>query len=386
MPAQKLTRFLLLLMAISTGLVVANNYYNQPLLANMARSFQISESQISSVPMLTQIGYALGLFLIVPLGDKFKRKKLILTDFLLIIISLIGAALAPTAGWLMVASFFIGVSSVIPHLFVPMAAQLASDEKRGSAIGMVMTGLFIGILGSRTISGFVGEFLGWRAMYWIAAGIMVLLWGLLKIKLPEIYPDFKGSYSSLLKSIVEQFRTRPKLRLAALRGALDFASFSVFWTTLVFLLEAPPFNMGSDVAGAFGIVGIAGAIIASVVGRLSDRMDKNLLIFIAVLIILGSWVILGFSATSLVGLIVGALLLDLGIQSVHITNQTIIFEGNPSARNRINTVYMVIYFIGGAFGTFAGGLVWTHFQWVGVTVAGFGFGLLVLVFHLLWKK
>lgn len=373
-------------MAVSTGLVVANNYYNQPLLANMARSFNISESAVSNVPMLTQIGYALGLFLIVPLGDKYKRKKLILTVFLFIILSLVGAALAPSAGWLMVASFFIGLSSVIPHLFVPMTAQLASDEKRGSAIGMVMTGLFIGILGSRTISGVVGEQLGWRAMYWIAAGIMVLLWGLLKIKLPEIYPDFKGSYSSLIKSIAEQFLTRPKLRLAALRGALDFASFSVFWTTLVFLLEGPPFEMGSDVAGAFGLVGIAGAVIASVVGRLSDRMDKNLLIFIAVLIILGSWVILGFSSTSLVGLVIGALLLDLGIQSVHITNQTIIFEGNPSARNRINTVYMVLYFIGGAFGTLVGGLVWTHFQWMGVSVAGFGFGFLVLVFHLLLKK
>lgn len=386
MPEQKLSRGLLILMAVGTGLVVANNYYNQPLLANMARSFNISESAISSVPMLTQIGYAIGLFLIVPLGDKFKRKKLILTDFFFIIISLVGAALAPSAGWLMVASFFIGLSSVIPHLFVPMTAQLASDEKRGSAIGLVMTGLFVGILGSRTISGFIGEQLGWRAMYWIAAGIMVLLWGLLKIKLPEIHPDFKGSYRSLIKSIAEQFLTRPKLRLAALRGALDFASFSVFWTTLVFLLEAPPFEMGSDVAGAFGLVGIAGAVIASVVGRLSDRMDKNLLILIAVLIILGSWVILGFSATSLVGLIVGALLLDLGIQSVHITNQTIIFEGNPSARNRINTVYMVLYFVGGSIGTLVGGLVWTHFQWIGVSAAGFGFGLLVLVCHLLLKK
>lgn len=373
-------------MAVGTGLVVANNYYNQPLLAIMAASFGISESKISVVPMLTQIGYALGLFLIVPLGDKFRRKKLILTDFIFIIAALLGAALAPSPTWLMIASFFIGLSSVIPQLFVPMAAQLASDEKRGVAIGTVMTGMFIGILGSRTLSGFVGEHLGWRTMYLIAAGIMLLLCLLLKLRLPEIQPDFKGNYLSLLKSIVEQFRTRPKLRLAALRGALDFGSFSIFWTTLVFLLEAPPFNLGSDVAGSFGLVGIAGALMASVVGKLSDKMNKNLLIFIAVLIILAAWIILGVSNNNLLGLIIGALFLDLGIQSVHITNQTIIFEGNPKARNRINTVYMVLYFAGGAFGTFIGGLAWAHFQWIGVSIAGFSMGLLVLLVHLIWRK
>ncbi|UII25078.1 MFS transporter [Fulvivirga maritima] len=233
-------------MAAGTGLVVANNYYNQPLLGEMARSFHIAESEVSLIPMLTQIGYAVGLFLIVPLGDKFERKNLILSDFIFIIVALLAAALAPTVHVLMIASFFIGLSSVLPQLFVPMAAQLASDEKRGAAIGSVMTGMFIGILGSRTVSGFIGAHLGWRSMYFIAAGIMVLLWMLLKIKLPKLTPDFKGNYGQLLKSIIDQFKTRPRLRLAALRGALDFASFSIFWTTLVFLLESEPFNMGSE--------------------------------------------------------------------------------------------------------------------------------------------
>lgn len=369
-------------MAASTGLVVANNYYNQPLLGEMARSFHVAETEVSFIPMLTQIGYAVGLFLIVPLGDKYERKKLILSDFIFIITALLAAAVAPNLVTLMIASFFIGLSSVLPQLFVPMAAQLATDEKRGASIGTMMTGMLIGILGSRTISGFVGAHLGWRSMYFIAAGIMVLLWVLLKIKLPTLKPEFGGNYGQLLKSIIHQFKTRPRLRIAAVRGAFDFASFSIFWTTLVFLLEGEPFNMGSDAAGSFGFAGIAGAISASYVGRLADKHDKSKIVIGAVIIIAISWVILGLSHASIIGLIIGAILLDLGVQSVHITNQTIIFEGNPPERNRINTVYMVLYFIGGATGTLIGGLAWTHFQWTGVCVAGGAFGLLVLLTHL----
>ncbi len=384
--SDRLPKSLLILMAIGTGMVVANNYYNQPLLAIMAKDFGIKESQISNVPMLTQIGYAVGLFLIVPLGDKLERKKLILTDFIFIIAALLSAALSPTPLLLMISSFFIGLSSVIPQLFVPMSAQLADEKNRGRAIGTVMTGMFIGILGSRTLSGLIGELLGWRAMYFIAAGLMALLWLILKFRLPQLHPDFKGNYGELLQSILHQFKSKPQLRLAGIRGALDFASFSVFWTTLVFLLEGEPFHMGSDVAGAFGFAGIAGAVIAGVVGRLTDRMNKNYIISIAILIIMLSWIGLYFSSTSIIGLAIAALFLDMGIQSVHITNQTIIFEGNPPERNRINTVYMVMYFVGGAFGTSVGAFAWQTLQWTGVSIAGFGFGALTLFAHLVFKK
>lgn len=373
-------------MAAGTGLVVANNYYNQPLLGEIAHTLQITEAQVSMIPMITQIGYAVGLFLIVPLGDKFERKRLILSDFAFIILALLAAAFAQDLTTLLAASFFIGLSSVIPQLFVPMAAQLASNEKRGAAIGTVMTGMFIGILGSRTLSGFVGAHFNWRVMYLIAAGLMVILWIILKLKLPRLQPEFHGSYGSLLRSIVEQFRTLPKLRIAALRGGLVFGSFSIFWTTLVFLLEQPPFHLGSDAAGSFGLVGIAGAVAASYVGKLTDRMNKSSMIIMATLIVLISWAILGFAHASLIGLIIGALFLDLGIQSVHITNQTIIFEGNPSARNRINTVYMVIYFVGGALGTYVGGVTWGQFGWSGVSMAGFILGAFVLIAHLIWGR
>ncbi|TRZ43987.1 MFS transporter [Robertkochia solimangrovi] len=383
---QQLSKGLLFLMAATTGLVVANNYYNQPLLGLMAKSYGVTELQISSVPMLTQIGYAFGLFLIVPLGDKLKRKKLILSDFFLIIAALLCSAFAGSPLQLKIASFFIGLTSVVPQLMVPMAAQLADEKKRGAAIGAVMTGMFIGILGSRTLSGLVGEYYGWQTMYIIAAVIMMILFLFLFRHLPEINPDFKGSYGSLLKSIIVQFRTQPKLRLAGLRGALDFACFSIFWTTLVFLLEGAPFHMGSDVAGGMGLVGIAGAIMASVVGKLSDRMRKSTLIVIAILIIMASWIIIGFSSESLISLIIGAFLLDMGIQSVHITNQTIIFEGNPAARNRINTVYMVMYFTGGALGTFIGGYIWYYFKWEGISIAGFVIATLVLLTHWIGEK
>lgn len=382
---QTLNTRLVILMSITTGVVVANNYYNQPLLGIMARDFGVSELQISSVPMLTQIGYAFGLFFVVPLGDKLKRKKLILSAFAFIIAALIGMAMAQNPFQLKLFSFLIGFTAVIAQLLVPMAAQLASEDKRGRAIGTVMSGLLMGILASRTLSGYVGAHWGWQAIYYIAAIMIALLFFCLVRYLPEIQPDFKGSYPSLLKSIITQFRTQANLRLASFRGALDFACFSVFWTTIVFLLEGAPFHMGSDVAGAMGLVGIAGAIVASYVGRLSDRMSKNKLIIAGIIIVVISWIVLGFSGKSLIGLIIGAFLLDWGVQSVHITNQAIIFAGNPTARNRINTVYMVWYFIGGSLGTLVGGYIWFYGGWTGTAISGVVLSVLMLLVHLLGR-
>ena len=383
---QGLSNRLLLLMSITTGVVVANNYYNQPLLGLMAKDFGVSELQISSIPMLTQIGYAFGLFFVVPLGDKLKRKKLILADFAFIIIALIGMALSTTPFQLKLFSFLIGFTAVIAQLLVPMAAQLSKGDKRGSAIGTVMSGLLMGILASRTLSGYVGAHWGWQAIYYFAAGMIMLLFFFLVKFLPEIQPDFKGTYPALLKSIITQFRTQANLRLASFRGAFDFACFSVFWTTIVFLLEGAPFHMGSDVAGAMGLVGIAGAIVASYVGKLSDRVSKNKLILVGILIVLLSWVILGFSGKSMVGLIIGAFLLDWGVQSVHITNQAIIFQGNPTARNRINTVYMVWYFIGGSLGTLVGGAIWFYTGWIGTAISGVVLSLMMLVLHIIGSR
>lgn len=366
-------------MAVGSGLVVANNYYNQPLLGKIGEFFGKTEAEVSRISVLTQIGYAAGLLLIVPLGDMLRRKRLIMVDFLFIIISLLAAAMAPSLPTLVIASFFVGLTSVVPQLFVPMAAHLASDEQRGKAVGLVMSGLLLGILCSRTISGFVGEYFGWQAVFYMAAGIMVVLWVLIGFKLPEVNPSFKEGYGALLRSIFQLARTKYTLQMASMRGFLSFAAFSGFWTNLVFLLKRPPYHAGSDVAGIFGLVGAAGALAASYSGSISGRVDRNIIILATASLMLLSWIVLGVFPMHYVGLIIGVLLLDVGAQALHITNQTEIFAIDPSARNRINTVYMVSYFLGGATGTFVSGQAWLHWQWNGVVICGGISSLLILI-------
>lgn len=373
-------------MTIASGLVVANIYYNQPLLVEIARTYQITEAKAGMIAMLTQVGYAIGLLFIVPLGDMLRRKRLILFDFILIIASLVLAAFAPNIQTLMFASLLIGITSVVPQLFVPMAAHLAKPESRGKVVGTVMSGLLIGILCSRTISGFVGAHLGWRAMFMIAAGLMLVLWVALFYLLPEVRPQFAGNYKALMKSLVHLFKTEPKLRLAAARGGLCFACFGGFWTALTFLLEGPPFFAGSDVAGSFGLIGAGGAIMASVMGRLSDKIDTRNLLFATISMILLSYIVFGFFGNSMLGLVAGVILLDLGLQASHIANQTLIFSLQPEARNRLNTVYMFVYFIGGATGTVLASQAWHFWKWNGVVAVGLVFSSLALLVHLLFSR
>ncbi|MFC0516752.1 MFS transporter [Mucilaginibacter angelicae] len=378
-----LTPVTLWIMTIATGLVVANIYYNQPLLADMAHTFGVSDKKAQQISLFTQIGYATGLLFIVPLADMLKRKRLILIDFVLMIISLVASAMAPSVTILMIAGFLVGVSSVIPQLLIPMAAHLAKPHERGKKIGFVMSGLLIGILLSRTLSGFVGEHFGWRSMYYIAAGLMLFIWLMIFLFLPELEPDYKGNYGKLMKSLIHLVKTQPKLRLAAFRGALCFASFSAFWTTLVFLLKQPQFNEGSAAAGMFGLVGAFGAVAVGFMGRLSDKMDAHKLSIYTLALILISFIVFYFSSHSIVGLIIGVILLDMGVQATHISNQSIIFALIPEARNRINTVYMVSYFIGGALGTFFASLVWKNYEWNGVCAIGVVLSIIVIIVHLL---
>jgi predicted MFS family arabinose efflux permease len=382
----ELSRPTLWLMTVGSGMVVANIYYNQPLLGEIARTFDVTEAKAGTIAMLTQIGYAIGLLFIIPLGDMLKRKKLILIDFVLILISLLLAAFSPNIYSLMAASLLIGATSVVPQLFIPMAAHLAKPEERGKAVGTVLSGLLIGILLSRTISGFVGAHLGWRAMFMIAAGLMLLLWVVLYLLLPEVHPDYKGNYKSLMRSLGTLIRTEPLLRLASIRGALAFASFGAFWTTLVFLLEEPPFNAGSDVAGAFGLVGAASALAAPIVGKASDKADTRHIITAMILLMILSYVVFGVFSYSIIGLIAGVVLLDVGVQANHVSNQTLVFTLNPQARNRLNTVYMVTYFVGGATGTFLASQAWHIWRWNGVVAVGLTCTALALIVHLLFSK
>lgn len=378
----ELTPLTLWIMTITTGLVVANIYYNQPLLGDIAHTFNISNGKAGKVAMVTQLGYAAGMFFIAPLADMFKRKKLMIYAFAVMVVSLIAAGAAPSIHLLLLASFLTGAASLIPQLLIPMAAHLAKPSERGKKIGVVMSGLLIGILLSRTVSGYVGEHFGWRNMFYIAAGLMLVMWLMVYIFLPEVEPDYKGNYKDLLRSMVHLFRTEPKLRFAALRGALCFACFSAFWTTLVFLLKEN-FNLGPAAAGNFGLVGVAGALGAGLMGRLSDKMDAYKLSFFTLLLILLSFIVFIFSAHSIPGLVVGVIILDMGVQATHISNQAIIFTLNAGARNRINTIYMVSYFIGGAIGTYIVTTLWAFYHWPGVCAIGMVLSVTAILVHLL---
>jgi len=378
----ELTPSLLWVMAIATGLIVANLYYNQPLLDDMARTFHVGSGKAGQVGGLTQLGYATGMLFIAPLADMIRRKRLIMVCLALATVALILVGMSTGINLLIAASYFVGIFSLIPQLLVPMTAHLAKPEERGAKIGFVMSGLLLGILLSRTISGFVGAHLGWRAMFYIAAGIMVVIWLLLFFLLPEVEPEYNGTYGALMKSLLTLIKEEPALRVAAIRGALCFACFSAFWVTLTFLLREN-FDKGSDVAGLFGLVGAFGALAAGLMGKLSDKMDAYKLSAFTLLLIVVSFVVFYFSAHSFVGLIIGVIVMDMGVQATHISNQSLIFALRPEARNRINTIYMVTYFIGGGFGTYLAAQAWAHYKWTGVCILGIAVSVVAVVVHLL---
>jgi predicted MFS family arabinose efflux permease len=361
---------MLLLMSISAGVVVANLYYNQPLLELMARSFKTAPRWIGLVPTLTQIGYAVGMLLFIPLGDVADRRQLILTMSVLSIGALIATALAPSFAVLAIASLAVGVFSIVPQLLVPLAAYLARAEERGRAVGDVMSGLLIGILVARTVAGSVGQYLGWRAMYWVAAALMALITMAMGVMLPRVRGEADHSYLALQRSLLSLIETEPVLREAAFVGAMLFGTFSAFWATLVFLLSNPPYHYGSQVAGLFGLVGVAGAAAAPIAGRMADKCDRRANLRVAIIIVTVAFLVLLLWPHKLWGLVVGVILLDAGVQSGQVTNQSRIYSLTPEAHNRLNTVYMVTYFVGGALGSAMGTFAWDHWRWTGVAATG----------------
>jgi len=272
---------------------------------------------------------------------------------------------------MVVASLAVGVTTIAPQLLVPFAASLAPPAERGRVVGFVMSGLLVGILLARTVSGFVGDTLGWRAMYWIAAVMMVMLAFTLRGLLPRSAPPNTGiSYRALLRSLAELLRDEPTLRQSCVFGGLSFASFSVFWTTLTFYLSKPPHGYSSSAIGLFGLVGVVGALAASMAGRIADRGSPRTTIGFSLLAMVLAYVLFYALGSGLMGMVLGVVLLDLGVQAAHISNQSRIFSIRPEARSRLNTVYMVAYFIGGALGSLAGAYAWSIAGWPGVCVVG----------------
>ena len=367
-------RSLLWFMAAAVGLIVANIYYIQPLLADIARSFAMSPAKVGSVATLMQLGTTSCMLLIVPLGDIRERRSLISSLVGVLALGLAGVALAPNYGSLAVAAFVVGGSGSVVHLLVPFAAALAPPAQRGHVVGTVIGALLMGILLARTVSGYAGAVFGWRAVYVGAAAAMVVLSVLVRVFLPQSRPAKHMSYAELFRSMAAMVREQPVLRESSFYGATLFCAFSAFWTSLVFLLESPPYHYGSAAAGLFGLVGAAGAAFAPVIGRLTDRVGSRKAVGVGLVLAFAAFGVLGALGHRLWGLILGVLLMDLGVQAGHVANQAWIYSLVPSMRSRLNSVYMTSYFIGGSTGTFLGALGWQLLGWWGV--CGFALGAL----------
>ncbi len=382
----QLSRGLVWIMALACGLTAANIYYNQPLLVAFAHSFGVSESSAGFISTVTQLGFALGLLLLVPLGDIFARRNLICGAMIAVVLGLITIALAPSLTVLAIASLVMGIANVVPQMIVPFAASLARPEERGRVVGTVMSGLLIGILLARTISGFVGAYLGWRAMYWIAAGLMTLLLVTLYFSLPQEAPRAKISYPRLLRSLWDLLLREPVLHEVSLFGALTFASFQLFWVTLTFFLSTPLYHFGSDMIGLFGLVGVVGALTATLVGKQADRSNPRVITGLMLAIVLLTYGIFLLTGQWLWGLILGVILLDLGTQGAHISNQTRIYARPQPTHSRLNTIYMFSYFIGGSLGSALGTYAWSVAGWPGVCILGIVLMTLALGLYLLRSR
>ncbi|MDR0194450.1 MAG: MFS transporter [Myroides sp.] len=375
-----------LFMAAVTGLIVANLYYCQPLIPMIAEEFGVSEASAGTLTYLTQAGYAVGMFLMIPLGDMLERKKQIIITTIFATISLSLMAVVHNFFVLQIISFILGATSIVPQLVLPLAASLSSDEQRGKVIGTVVSGLLIGILFSRTLSGFVGVWLGWRGMFWIATAISVILVIMIQLRLPYNKPNFNGKVIDLYKSLFILIKEQPVLRESTGITALAFAQFGAFWTTMVLLLHNEPFGYDSALIGSFGLIGACGAFAAPLVGRVGGSGGARKLILYGIVLTFLSFAVFYFSSVSVVGLIIGIVLIDLGLQIIHVSNQTRIYSLLPEARNRLNTVYMSFSFLGTAFGSAFGLYLWKFFGWSGVCIGGMCLALLSFIVYLTAKK
>jgi predicted MFS family arabinose efflux permease len=383
-PGVRLSWGLVYLLSLAAGLTVANIYYNQPLLAGLEKSFEASANEVGRIAVSTQLGYACGLLLLVPLGDALERRKLIIGSALGTSLVLLIVALSPTLSFMIVVSFFLGLISITPQLIVPYAAELAEPQNRGQIVGCIMGGLFIGILFSRVAGGFLGDLLGWRLVFALGSAFTFILAGTLFSLLPSQHPASRLSYSKLLASLFPLLKREPVLRRHAFMGALGFGAFSAFWTTLSFYLANRPEHFGGQAVGLFGLVAIVGAAVAPLAGWLSDRFSARAVNGTSLLVIVLSFLLMTRADSSLFWLVAGVFLMDAGVQTNQISNQTRIYALAPDLRNRITSVYMFLYFLGGAIGSALGAEAWMHWRWPGVCLVGMSMAL-VATTPLFWR-
>lgn len=358
----------ILFMSATAGICVANIYYSQPILNQIASSLHISLKSAGYLSVLSQAGYGLGLFFITPLGDKIDRKRLILWLQIGLLISLGIMASATGIIALYIASLAIGLFAVTAQVILPMAASLTS-ENRGKIVGIIFTGILTGVLAARVVSGYISEYLGWRYVYIVSAALVLISAIIMQTDFPSTKDRFAGSYAQLLSSVACQFKRFSILRRTALVGALTFGTFSSFWVALTFHLSGAPFYFKSDTIGLFGLLAIGSALFVPVIGKLFDKYNnpKKSLLFTIGAVIVGL-LILWIFPTSLIGLWLAVILIDIGVQATQVTNIALIYTLDATANSRINTVYMTLYFIGGALGAFVGISCWQLGGWNAVVI------------------
>ena len=367
---QGLSPALILLMSVATGLAVASNYYAQPLLETIASNFSLSASSAGFIVTAAQLGYAVGLLFLVPLGDMFERRAMIVSMTLLAAGGMLITASSQSLAMMIFGTALTGLFSVVAQILVPLAATLASPEKRGKVVGTIMSGLLLGILLARTVAGLLAGIGGWRTVYWVASVLMVVMALALWRGLPKVKSETHLNYPQLLGSVFSLFTHDKLLRTRALLGCFTFANFSILWTSMAFLLAAPPFNYSEGMIGLFGLAGAAGALGARPAGGLADKGKSHITTTASLVLLLLSWAAIWYGHVSVLALIVGILVLDLTVQGVHITNQTVIYRVKPEARNRLTAGYMTSYFIGGAAGSLISASAWQHAGWAGVCAVG----------------
>ncbi len=384
-PNEGIPSSLVALLAVMAGVSVANLYYCQPLLNLIREDTGLTEFQVNLMPVFTQIGYALGLLFIIPMGDLYNRRSTILICFGVLFFSLLTIAFSNSVTML-IASFITGVFSVAPQIFIPFVSQFSRKEEKERKVGLVLSGLLVGILGSRVASGYVGDIFGWRTMYGIAAGLIAISAVIVMKTFPYVEPTFNGRFIKLMSSIFRLVKENPKAVTYSVRSGLIFGSLLGMWACMAFRMKEAPFFQGSDMVGLLGLCGIAGALTASNAGKYITRYGVEKVNACGVSLVLLAWIIMGLFQNYYVGIIAGVIIIDIGMQCVQLSNQSATMKLCPQASSRMNTIYMVTYFIGGSFGTFLAGTMWVKFGWYGTVFAGLSMVIASILFTLLRRR
>lgn len=379
-PAKPIGGALIAVFAIACGLAVGSLYYAQPLLDALGKDFGVDETATSLIVTVTQLGYAAGLILIVPLGDLVENRRLILTMFGTTIVALIAVAASRSYGTFLAGSVAIGFTAVVAQVLVPLASHLAAPEKRGEVVGRVVSGLLIGILVARAFSGIVAGSFGWRAVYGLAALLLAIMTLVLARLLPRRDGTFAGDYRALLGSMLHIYVAEPLLRRRAAYQFAMFGAFSIFWTSITFLLSSKAYGLSQTEIGFFGLAGATGALIAPVAGKLGDRGYGRAATGVAFAFCAASFLIT--FVHGIVTLVVAAILLDLAVQSTLVIGQQAIYTLRPEQRSRLNTLYIATFFLGGAAGSALAGTAYARFGWTGIIVAGTALPVAAFLFWL----